>query len=76
MSEKRDKQPRWMSETIDKHLKWIPEGYTVLVGPDDYHYVVPQSFLPSLHHNLDSYEKKKEMEIGKHAGVVSVLNRQ
>jgi hypothetical protein len=52
---------------------WIPEGFVILMGPDDQSYVVPQFFVPSMQHNFDGYREKQKMEVEKAAGTVSLF---
>jgi hypothetical protein len=56
---------------MEGSLPWIPEGYILVMGPDQQPYVVPEFFVSALHQNFDGYKKKESMEVSKAAGTVS-----
>jgi hypothetical protein len=52
---------------------WIPEGYVKVVGLNNECFVVPQFFLPALKQNLVGQREKKNLNIEKAAGTVSIF---
>ena len=50
---------------------WIPEGYVVIMAPDNQHYVVPEFFVLALHQKFDGYWKKEKLEVFSAARSVS-----
>jgi hypothetical protein len=54
----------------------IPEGYVVIIGPDEERYVVPQFMVPALHQMFDGYRKKADLEVFKCPGSVSHLSKR
>jgi hypothetical protein len=61
------------SESCVEDPSWIPEGYIHIRGPDARRYVVPEFFVPTLHQNLDAYQKKDKLDVDKAAGTVSLI---
>ncbi|KAF8811076.1 hypothetical protein BYT27DRAFT_7018481, partial [Phlegmacium glaucopus] len=60
----------------------IPEGYVVIIGPDEERYVVPQFMVPALHQMFDGYRKKADLEgssdwerLSAHAEVLALQER-
>ena len=50
---------------------WIPEGYMLLVGPDDEKYLVPDFMVDSIDQDYHSIVKKKELKAYSAPGTVS-----
>ena len=50
---------------------WIPEGYVLLVGPDDEKYLVPDFMVDSIDQDYHSIVKKKELKAYSAPGTVS-----
>ncbi|KAF8802329.1 hypothetical protein BYT27DRAFT_7215423 [Phlegmacium glaucopus] len=62
-----------MASTIDHNRlqgtsNWIPEGYVLIIGPDDKEYVVPEFMVPALHQMFDGYRKKVDLDVFRGAG--------
>ena len=55
----------------DEGNPWVPEGYVVIIGPNDNRYVVPEFCAADFKQKIDEDQKKKEMEVFKAAGSVS-----
>lgn len=52
-------------------IRWIPDGYVVVLGPDEHQYVVSEFFVPALHQIFIGYRKKKTLQVFEAAGNVS-----
>ena len=50
---------------------WIPEGFVVLIGPDNEKYVVPEFMVDKIDQDYRSQEKKKELKASSAPGTVS-----
>ena len=50
---------------------WIPEGFVVLIGPDNEKYVVPEFIVDKIDQDYGSQEKKKELKASSAPGTVS-----
>jgi hypothetical protein len=61
-----------MSSNHDDDTTWIPEGYVKVVGLNNNCFVVPQFFLPALDQILVGQREKKNLNIEKAAGSVSL----
>ena len=49
---------------------WIPEGFVLVIGPDNQKYIVPEYAVPDLEQNYLS--KKKELRATNAQGSVSI----
>jgi len=54
----------------ENYPSWVPEGYVVVMSPDDQPCMVPEFIVPALQQMFDGYRKKDELEIEKAAGTV------
>jgi hypothetical protein len=59
------------SSTSERDESWIPEGFRLVVGPDDTKYIVMDFIVPALEQDYHSNKKKEETETLKASGTVS-----
>jgi hypothetical protein len=45
----------------DSTANWIPEGFVLLIGPDEEKYIVPEFLVDSIDQDYYSYKKKKKL---------------
>lgn len=50
---------------------WIPQGYQLVVGPDNAKYIVPEFIIPALRQDYETEEMKKRLLVTNAAGTVS-----
>lgn len=55
-----------------KDDSWIPEGYVLLLGPDDEKYVVPEFMVPALNQDYHSKNVKEDLKVSSSKGTVSI----
>lgn len=47
----------------EKEDTWLPEGYVVVIGPDNKKYIMPDFMVPGLDQDYQSKEKKEELRV-------------
>jgi len=52
---------------------WIPEGFVVVVGPDNEQYIVPEYAVPELEKEYESKKMKKILGAFQAKGTVSIF---
>ena len=55
------------------HDGWIPEGYVIVRGPGNQHYVVPEFMVPALHQTFDGDQIKNDLQVLSASGSVSPI---
>lgn len=68
------------SKRADRNLEsvespWIPDGFKIVIGPDDQHYLVPEFFVSALHQTFDAHRQKEILEVSKGSGSVCFLSQ-
>ena len=51
---------------------WIPEGFVVVVGPDNHRYIVPECIGPAIVQQFNAEEKRVDLETFRHPLIVSI----
>ena len=59
---------------IQSDDSWIPDGFILVVGPDDKKYIVPEFMAMALDKDYHSDKKKEELKSFSVAGTVSIWN--
>ena len=59
---------------IQSDDSWIPDGFILIVGPDDKKYIVPEFMATALDKDYHSGKKKEELKSFSTAGTVSIWN--
>jgi len=49
---------------------WVPDGYAVVIGPDNRHFLVPEFMVPALQQTFDGQEIKLALGVFEAAGSV------
>jgi hypothetical protein len=53
---------------------WIPEGFVLLVGPNNENYILPEFMVPALDQDFHSNKKKKKLRAYESSGTVSLYS--
>jgi hypothetical protein len=54
------------------HDTWIPEGYVLVVGPNEIKYIVPEFILPALDQDFHAGVRKEKIGAFRAPGTVSL----
>ena len=49
---------------------WIPEGFVLVIGPDEKAYILPEFMLPDLDQSFNARKRAKELKASNAAGMV------
>ena len=50
---------------------WIPDGFVIVMGPDEKRYILPDFMLPDLDQSFNARKRAKELQANSAAGTVS-----
>lgn len=49
----------------------IPEGYVLVLGPDNQNYIIPEFMVPALEHDFRAIRRKRDLRASSAPGTVS-----
>lgn len=64
--------PSTLQISNQKDDSWIPEGYVLLLGPNEEKYVVPEFMMPALYQDYHSKKGKEDLKVSSSKGTVSI----
>ena len=73
MASSADKNPSTTKFVSDVNEDFLPEGFVVVVGPDGYRYIVPESLGPALEHQFRGEQIKFDNKVFQASGIVSIF---
>jgi hypothetical protein len=50
---------------------WIPDGFVLVIGPDQKEYILPDFLLPDLDQSFNARQRAKDIKASSGAGTVS-----
>ena len=62
------------SQIRAESTSWFPDGFDVVMGPDECQYLVPDFFVPALEHTLGGQKKKEGFNIENENGSVGNIS--
>lgn len=63
-----------MNDSVETDKLWLPEGFVLVVAPDDNKYIVHEHIVPALLQHFKANEFKKDLKTFMAPGAVSIYS--